>query len=91
MIIANIQEHTMKLFTIRFFTPLLRRGQNPLHVLGQYGKENAAAIFDLFMECMPKYPLNLPDVNGNTGTVPVVRRTKEIGCQNDFAEQLLTN
>ena len=81
----------MKLFTIRFFTPLLRRGQNPLHVLGQYGKENAAAIFDLFMECMPKYPLNLPDVNGNTGIVTMVRRTKDIRCQNDFAEQLSTS
>ena len=43
------------------------RGQNPLHVLAQYGKENAAAIFDLFLECMPKYPIDKPDANGNTG------------------------
>lgn len=42
------------------------RGQNPLHVLGQYGKENAAAIFDLFMECMPNYPVDQLDSNGNT-------------------------
>lgn len=44
------------------------RGQSPLHILGQYGKENAAAIFDLFLECMPEYPLDKPDAEGNTGT-----------------------
>ena len=43
------------------------RGQNPLHILGQYGKENAAAIFDLFHECMPNYPIDKPDANGNSG------------------------
>ena len=43
------------------------RGQNPMHILGQYGKENSAAIFDLFMECMPDYPIDKPDINGNTG------------------------
>lgn len=43
------------------------RGQNPLHVLGQYGKENAAAIFDLFLECMPNYPVDQVDANGSTG------------------------
>ncbi|KFM79602.1 Ankyrin repeat and FYVE domain-containing protein 1, partial [Stegodyphus mimosarum] len=42
------------------------RGQNPLHVLAQYGKENAATIFDLFIECMPNYPIDLPDAEGNT-------------------------
>ncbi|GFY63345.1 rabankyrin-5 [Trichonephila inaurata madagascariensis] len=42
------------------------RGQNPLHVLAQYGKENAAAIFDLFVECMPNYPVDRPDAEGNT-------------------------
>ena len=40
------------------------RGQTPMHCLGQYGKDNAAAIFDLFLECMPKYPLDTP---GNGG------------------------
>ena len=43
------------------------RGKNSLHILGHYGKENAAAIFELFMECMPDYPINKPDDNGNTG------------------------
>ncbi|KAM6466332.1 rabankyrin-5 isoform 1-T1 [Liasis olivaceus] len=42
------------------------RGQSPMHVLGQYGKENAAAIFDFFRECMPEYPLDKPDADGNT-------------------------
>uniref|UniRef100_A0A4W4FW94 Ankyrin repeat and FYVE domain containing 1 n=1 Tax=Electrophorus electricus TaxID=8005 RepID=A0A4W4FW94_ELEEL len=42
------------------------RGQSPMHVLGQYGKENAAAIFELFLECMPEYPLDKPDNDGNT-------------------------
>uniref|UniRef100_A0A3Q3Q182 Ankyrin repeat and FYVE domain containing 1 n=1 Tax=Monopterus albus TaxID=43700 RepID=A0A3Q3Q182_MONAL len=42
------------------------RGQSPMHVLGQYGKENAGAIFELFLECMPEYPLDKPDNEGNT-------------------------
>lgn len=40
-----------------------------MHVLGHYGKENAAAIFELFLECMPEYPLDKPDNEGNTGTL----------------------
>lgn len=43
-----------------------------MHVLGHYGKENAAAIFELFLECMPEYPLDKPDNEGNTGTVAVL-------------------
>ncbi|XP_058020334.1 rabankyrin-5 isoform X2 [Ahaetulla prasina] len=42
------------------------RGQSPMHILGQYGKENAATIFDFFRECMPDYPLDKPDTDGNT-------------------------
>lgn len=45
-------------------------GQSPLHILGQYGRENAATIFELFLECMPEYPLDKPDAEGNTGTSP---------------------
>lgn len=41
-----------------------------MHVLGHYGKENAAAIFELFLECMPEYPLDKPDSEGNTGQYP---------------------
>ncbi|KAK2174571.1 hypothetical protein NP493_794g01007 [Ridgeia piscesae] len=42
------------------------RGQNPLHLLGQFSRENGAAIFELFLECMPNYPIDQPDINGNT-------------------------
>lgn len=44
------------------------RGQNPLHVLAIYGKDHlAASICELFLECMPQYPLDEPDLEGNTG------------------------
>uniref|UniRef100_A0A8C0GXG9 Ankyrin repeat and FYVE domain containing 1 n=1 Tax=Chelonoidis abingdonii TaxID=106734 RepID=A0A8C0GXG9_CHEAB len=42
------------------------RGQSPMHILGHYGKDNAAAICELFLECMPEYPLDKPDAEGNT-------------------------
>ncbi|XP_074641653.1 rabankyrin-5-like [Tubulanus polymorphus] len=42
------------------------KGQTPMHTLGQYGKESAAAIFELFRECMPEYPVDNPDSEGNT-------------------------
>ncbi|KAH9525635.1 Ankyrin repeat and FYVE domain-containing protein 1, partial [Bulinus truncatus] len=42
------------------------KGQNALHLLGQYGKDNAAAIFELFKETMPEYPIDKPDNEGNT-------------------------
>lgn len=51
------------------FPHLLPRGQSPLHILGQYGRENAAAIFELFLECMPEYPLDKADAEGNTGAL----------------------
>ena len=41
-------------------------GRNSLHVLAVFGKENSSAIFELFMECMPEYPLNRPDAEGST-------------------------
>jgi len=43
-------------------------GQSVLHVLGQFGKENAAAIFDLIMEHRPQFPIDQLDANGNSGT-----------------------
>ncbi|KDR22440.1 Ankyrin repeat and FYVE domain-containing protein 1, partial [Zootermopsis nevadensis] len=42
------------------------KGRNPLHVLAWYSRDNAAAICDLFLECMPEYPLDKPDLEGNT-------------------------
>ncbi len=62
---CNIHWHSLTLIVLPCF--LLSRGQSSMHVLGQYGKENAAAIFELFLECMPEYPLDKPDNEGNTG------------------------
>ncbi|XP_054156411.1 rabankyrin-5-like [Oppia nitens] len=42
------------------------KGQNPLHLLATFGRENSAAIFDIFIESMPDYPINKIDGNGNT-------------------------
>ncbi|KAK7076768.1 Ankyrin repeat and FYVE domain-containing protein 1, partial [Halocaridina rubra] len=42
------------------------RGQNPLHVLANYPKDNAAAIAEVFLETMPDYNLNQVDVEGNS-------------------------
>lgn len=45
------------------------RGQNPVHLLALHGKENAAAILDIFMQCMPEYPINSQDGEGNTALI----------------------
>ncbi|XP_043064447.1 rabankyrin-5 isoform X2 [Drosophila ficusphila] len=43
------------------------KGRNPLHELCRVVEDNTAALIcDLFLECMPKYPINLPDMDGNT-------------------------
>ncbi|EDV98551.1 GH22346 [Drosophila grimshawi] len=43
------------------------KGRNPLHELCRIGEDNSgAAICELFLECMPKYPINVPDMDGNT-------------------------
>ena len=43
------------------------KGRTPLHVLANFGRpETSVEIFDLFMECMPEYPLNRTDLEGNT-------------------------
>lgn len=39
------------------------KGRNPMHELCKYGKDNAAAICELFLECMPEYPINKTDIN----------------------------
>lgn len=42
--------------------------RNPLHELAKYSKESSAAICEVFLETMPKYPLEVQDAEGNTGT-----------------------
>ena len=55
-------------------------GQNVLHVLGQFGKENAAAIFDLMMEHRPQLPVDQLDANGNTGVSDHIYTTHYSSC-----------
>ncbi|VDP10505.1 unnamed protein product [Soboliphyme baturini] len=43
------------------------KGHSPLHLLGIYGKENAAAIFQCFVANIPNYPVDTLDPEGNTG------------------------
>jgi ankyrin repeat protein len=42
------------------------KGRNPLHILANFAQDNVVAIFDLFLECMPTYPLDKVDGDGNT-------------------------
>lgn len=43
------------------------KGRNPLHELCRAGRDSvAASICELFLECMPNYPINQPDLLGNT-------------------------
>lgn len=46
---------------------LTLKGRNPLHELAKYSKESSAAICEVFLEYMPKYPLEVQDAEGNTG------------------------
>ena len=45
----------------------LLRGQNALHTLAQYAKDNAGAIFEIFRQNLPDFPINSVDSEGNTG------------------------
>lgn len=38
-----------------------------MHMMGQYGKDNAAAMFEMFRETMPEYPIDRPDNEGSSG------------------------
>ena len=50
------------------FAVCVLQGRNPLHILANFGRpETSVEIFQLFMECMPEYPLNQSDAEGNTG------------------------
>lgn len=52
------------------------KGRNPLHELAQTGRDAtvAAAIGELFLECMPKYPLNEQDAGGNSALLLAYQR-----------------
>ena len=42
-----------------------------MHILAQYAKDNAVAIFELFRQSMPDYPMNSLDADENTGKFSV--------------------
>jgi len=43
------------------------KGRNPMHELCRVVEDNTAALIcELFLECMPQYPINVPDMDGNT-------------------------
>ncbi|KRK02551.1 rabankyrin-5 isoform X1 [Drosophila yakuba] len=43
------------------------KGRNPMHELCRVVEDNTAGLIcELFLECMPKYPINIPDMDGNT-------------------------
>ena len=41
-------------------------GQNCLHILSKYARENAAAIFSLLKQVAPSFPVNKQDAEGYT-------------------------
>ena len=51
------------------------KGRNPLHILANFANDNAVAIFDLFMETMPNYPIDKVDGDGNTGLFTTLQRS----------------
>ena len=65
------------------------KGRNPLHILANFAQDNAVAIFDLFFECMPDYPLDKTDGDGNTGTVHEI--TKNITLINSRIYKMFRN
>lgn len=42
------------------------RGQNPLHLAAGSGRDTSASLLSLFLQCMSQYPINAPDIDGNS-------------------------
>jgi ankyrin repeat protein len=58
------------------------KGRNPLHELCRCGKDNiASSICELFLECMPNYPINSPDLVGNTPLLLAYMRGQSQLCR----------
>lgn len=58
------------------------KGRNPLHELCRCGKDNiASSICELFLECMPNYPINTPDLQGNTPLLLAYMRGQSQLCR----------
>ncbi|XP_077288215.1 rabankyrin-5 [Arctopsyche grandis] len=57
------------------------KGRNPLHELCRCGKENAAAICELFLECMKDYPVDKTDLQGNSPLLLAYMRGQGALCR----------
>uniref|UniRef100_A0A1B0CGM8 Putative ankyrin n=1 Tax=Lutzomyia longipalpis TaxID=7200 RepID=A0A1B0CGM8_LUTLO len=58
------------------------KGYNPMLELCRTGKDNTAAtICELFLECMPKYPINQTDFQGNTPLLLAFMRGQAPMCK----------
>lgn len=58
------------------------KGRNPLHELCRCGEDNnAAMICSLFIECMPKYPINATDMDGNSPLILAFTRGQAPLCR----------
>ena len=56
------------------------RGENCLHVLARYSKENAPVNFSLLMQTAPGFPIDVQDRDGNTGEQPSVQ---SVACRKE--------
>ena len=43
------------------------RGENCLHMLSRFPRDNAAALFNMLLAVASGYPINKQDGDGNTG------------------------
>lgn len=58
------------------------KGRNPLHELCRCGRDNlAASICELFIDCMPKFPINAADHQGNTALLLAYMRGEGSLCR----------
>ena len=69
---THTHTHKPHWYTLTYSLPLTHthphtfRGQNILHILAKYAKENASGIFSMMLEVSPNFPVDLPDADGNT-------------------------
>lgn len=58
------------------------RGRNPMIELCRTGKDNVSAtICEMFLELMPNYPINSPDLDGNTPLLLAYMRGQAALCK----------
>ena len=72
---AQFSAHTL----VHVHTSHTRRGQNILHILAKYAKENASGIFSMILEVSPSFPVDLPDADGNSRKFFILFRVWNLG------------